>query len=430
MIKLFQNAKILGKNNTFSIKDILVEDGFISKIESSITPKQDYEIIDINNKLLLPGLIDVHVHLRDPGFTYKETIETGTKAASKGGFTTIFAMSNVNPYPDNVETISEYQQYIKSKSVINCYPYACLTKSQDGYQVCDISKIHKENNISIFTDDGGYGPRNDEVIAKLMQLSNKENVILSFHCEDRNLESKDKCMLTCQHALSLGVKGGMNNEAEIVEVEKYINFAKKYNAHIHICHVSAKRSLQLIEKAKKEGVDVTCEATCHHLTLTCDDVINSNFKMTPPLKTKEDVDYLINGLKNGSIDMIASDHAPHSKQEKDTDLISAAFGISSLETSFPILYTKLVKTNIISLNQLINLMCINPAKRFSLPNQGAISIGNQANFFVPNLEDEYQIDVNNFISKGKNNPYDKVKAFGEIDKTYFKGNLIYQKERR
>ena len=425
MKKLFTNLNFLTQKGDILHKDILIENGFIKKIGDNL--KTNGETINLNNQLVIPGLIDVHVHLRDPGFSYKETIQTGTLAASKGGFTTIVAMPNVNPFPDNVETIKEYLKYIEKQTAINCLIYSCLTYKEDGYKVVNIPEI-KKLGINYFTDDGGYGPRNDEVITEAMKLSKLEDVLLAFHCEDRTLETSDHCMLTCNNAIKLGVNGGMTNQAEAVEVKKYIDFAKKYQAHIHICHVSAKESVELIRKARKEGVDVTGEATCHHLTLTCNDVKDANFKMTPPLKTEQDRLALIEGLKDNTITLIASDHAPHSLEDKNKGLINSAFGISSLETSFPVLYTELVKTKILTLSELVNLMSYNPAKRFKMKNLGEIRLGAQADLVVVDLENKYTIHKEKFISKGKNTPYDKKEVYGKIFKTYYKGNLINWEE--
>ncbi len=427
MLTLFKNLRIVDKNSSLVKKEILIEDEYIKNIADNIKINGDYKTIDLNNNVVLPGLIDAHVHLRDPGLEYKETVETGSLAAARGGFTTIFPMSNVIPFPDEVESIKKYQAYLNKKGKVKLHPYACLTYKQAGETVVDIPNI-KKLGIDIFTDDGGYGPRTLPVIKKAMELSNKEDVILAFHCEDRNLESSKRTMLTCLQAEKLGIHGGMSNLAEAIEVARYIKYAKQYKAHIHICHVSCKQSIDLIKQAIKEGVDISSEATCHHLTLVCDDVINANFKMTPPLKTKEDRLALIEAINDGTITMIASDHAPHSLQDKSKGLVESAFGITSLETSFPVLYTDLVKSNLVSLNRLIELMTICPAKRFKLDKQGELKIGNYADFTVVNLDKQYKIDSSKFVSKGKNTPYENKLVYGKILQTYVNGNLIYKEE--
>lgn len=425
MKTLFKDLRLLNEDNSYSSKQILVKDGYIEQIADEITSNYD-EVISLNNSILLPGLIDVHVHLRDPGLTYKETIKTGTLAAAKGGFTCVIAMPNVHPFPDDVSIFPNYLSYVNKESVINCLVYSCLSKKQDGYEVVDIKNIHEKFHINYFTDDGGYGPRNDEVISKAMELSSSENVLLAFHCEDRHLESETKSMLTCQHAKELGVEGGMTNIAESFEVEKYIKAAKKYNSHIHICHVSCLDSIKAIKKGQQEGVDVTGEATCHHLTLTCDDVKDSNYKMTPPLKTSEDKEALIKAINDETISIIASDHAPHSKEDKSKGLEHSAFGITSLETSFCVLYTDLVKTNKVSFYHLVKLMSKNPAKRFNLTDQGEISVGKQANFFTVDIENEFEIDADKFVSKGKNTPYNHKKCYGLVLQTFYKGKEVYK----
>lgn len=422
MEKILENVLLLRGLHVHRGEVLFTEDR-IEEVAEKIE-KEGIERIDGKGLLLLPSLVDVHVHLRDPGYTKKETIETGTLAASKGGFLHVFPMPNVVPCPDNVETGKEYFQHIQKEERVHCHPYASLTCGQKGEKLSDLEGLYKLG-FHQFSDDGGESTMDEDLLAKALTFSQKNDVLIAFHCEDKSLEREKRILFEGPKAEDLGFHGGMTNEAESSQARFYIEMAKKYGGHIHICHVSAKKTILAIEEGRKMGVDVTGEITCHHLTLTDEDVSSTNFKMSPPLKPKEDVLFLRKALKEGIIDMIASDHAPHTKEEKEQGFEKAPFGIVSLETSLPVLYTELVlKENILTLEELLDRMSLNPAKRFHLDGVGRIEKGYRSDFFLFDPNKRYRIDPEKFLSKGKNTPYAGKEVQGEVVTSFCRGLVV------
>lgn len=425
---LIKNILLLRQGNLVK-GEVFFKNDTIEKIGTDLDVKAD-TVIDGKGCALLRGLADVHVHFRDPGLTHKETIKTGSMAAAHGGFVKVMEMSNVKPYPDNLNTIKDYLAYVEKESVIESYPYSCLTLKQQGEELVDLETIASNHLVKAYTDDGGLGLdcHHDNLVRKAMQLSHDLNLLLAFHCENRDLEAEKRIMFEGERSKQLNILGGMSDEAEADQVEYFVRLAKEYRAHIHICHVSCRQSVDILRKARQEGVDVTGEATCHHLTLTDMDVLDGNFKMSPPLKNEDDKTALIEAIKDGTITIIASDHAPHAKEEKENGIENAAFGIVSLETSFPVLYTELVRTNLLSLDELLTLMSNNPIKRFKLGEELTVEEGKKASFFLADLENEYTIHKEDFLSKGKNTPYDKKKVYGRIKLCVDLGRIVYKEE--
>ena len=339
--------------------DIAVDDGIIS-YDTAVS--EDSVVFDFTNCIIIPGLTDVHVHLREPGFSYKETIETGTKAAAKGGYTAVFSMPNLNPVPDSLVNLKQQAEIIKRDAVISVYPYASITVGQKGEELVDIDELSKE--VKAFSDDG-RGVQSGEMMAKAMDIAKKNDRIIAAHCEVNNL-LKGGYIHDGEYAKAHNHKG-ICSESEYEQIIRDIELAKQTGCKYHVCHISAKESVDAIRCAKADGVDITCETGPHYLVL-CDEDLKEDgrFKMNPPLRAKEDRQALIDGILDGTIDMIATDHAPHSAEEKSKGLKDSLMGVVGIETAFPVMYTRFVKTGIITLERLVELMSINPCKRFGV----------------------------------------------------------------
>ncbi len=353
------------------------------------------------NYAILPGLCDVHVHLREPGFSYKETIESGTKACARGGFTAVCAMPNLNPVPDSVENLKVQTDIIEKNAVISVYPYASITVGQKGEQLADFDALC--DKVIAFSDDG-KGVQDEGMIRVAMQKAKELDKILVCHCEDERLLFNGY-IHDGEYAKAHGHRG-ICSASEYAQIERDLKLVKEIGCKYHVCHVSAKESVELIRKAKAEGVDVTCETAPHYLIL--DDSClkeDGKFKMNPPLRAKEDRIALIQGVLDGTVDMIATDHAPHSKEEKSRGLEKSVFGIVGIETAFPLMYTYFVKTGIMSLEKLIEIMSVNPAKRFG--------INLSKDYSVWDLSSEYKIDANDFLSQGKATPFEEYLVTGK-----------------
>ncbi len=376
-------------------------------------------IIDCLNKFIFPGFIDVHVHLREPGFSYKETIKSGSMAGASAGYSALFSMPNLKPVPDSVENLKVQQQIIDKDAVVSVYPYASITKGQKGEELSDLVELAK--HVLAFSDDG-VGVQDDKMMATAMQIAKQENKLIVAHCEDNSLLNGGY-IHDGEYAKAHGHKG-ICSASEYKQIQRDIELVKKIGVKYHVCHVSAKESVEAIRKAKKNGVDITAETGPHYLIFD-DSMLKEDgaYKMNPPIRAKDDRLALIQGIKDGTIDMIATDHAPHSVEEKSRGLKSIN-GIVGLETAFPILYTHLVKTGEISLEKLIDLMSKNPADRFDLDIE--IKEGKTANLSVFDLENEYQIDSQKFYSMGKSTPFDKQKVFGKCLYNFTNGKLVYE----
>lgn len=420
-MKLLKNVHVL-ENNRQVRKEILFDETGILKIAEQIDAPEA-EVIDGKEMTALPGLIDVHVHLREPGFAYKETIDTGTMAAAAGGFTTIMAMPNVQPYPDSIEVMEAYLQKIEADAHVHVTPYATITKAESGKEVVDMAALAKMG-IRAFSDDG-VGVQSGDVMEEAMKQSHALGTMIVAHTEDMSYRKPGAYMHEGTESKARGVVG-IPSECEWKQLERDLKLVEKTGAHYHCCHVSAKESVQLLREYRSRGCDVSGEVTAHHLLLCDRDVVDANWKMNPPLRGEADRKALIRGLQEGALSLIANDHAPHSEEEKKRPLESAPFGIVSLETAFPLLYTKLVLTGIVSLKQLVNWMSTAPAERFGLARRGRLEEGYASDFTLVDLNEEYIINRNHFLSKGRNTPFHGWRVKGKIKATYVDGTCVYE----
>lgn len=377
-----------------------------------IVPADGTGVSDDYEYFVFPGFCDVHVHFREPGFSYKETIRSGSMAAARGGYTAVCTMPNLNPVPDSPENLKVQTDIIKREAAVNVYPYASITKSQLGETLCDFSAL---KDAVAFSDDG-KGVQNPEMMEKAMLSAKASGRIIAAHCEDNSL-LYGGYIHDGAYARTHGHRG-ISSASEYAQIERDIALAKKTGCKYHVCHVSAKESVELIRRAKADGVDITCETGPHYLVLDDSDLQeDGRFKMNPPLRGKEDRLALIEGIKDGTIDMIATDHAPHSTEEKSKGLSGSAFGIVGLETAFPVLYTKLVLEGVITLEKLIELLAVNPRRRFGIP------IGDD--FTVWDLNKSEKISSADFLSKGKATPFEGWEVYGKCVLTVCGGRPSY-----
>jgi dihydroorotase len=363
----------------------------------------------------LPGFCDVHVHFREPGFSYKETILSGSKASAHGGYTAVCTMPNLNPVPDSKENLDLQLDIIKRDSVINVYPYGSITVGQNGVQLSDMSAM--SDDVVAFSDDG-RGVQSTALMEQAMLTAKELGKIIVAHCEVNEL-LRGGYIHDGIYAKNNNHKG-ICSESEYAQIARDIELVKKTGCAYHVCHVSAKESVELIRNAKAQGVNITCETAPHYLVLDENDLQeHGRFKMNPPLRSTEDKKALIEGIIDGTVDMIATDHAPHSAEEKSKGLEKSAFGITGIETAFPVLYTHLVRDNIITLEKLMELLVYNPRKRFGIP------LG--TDFSIWDLNKEFTVNSDDFISLGKATPFEGDRLFGECIKTVCNGNVVYSK---
>lgn len=359
-----------------------------------------------------PGFCDVHVHFREPGFSYKETIATGSKAAAHGGYTSVCTMPNLAPVPDSPAHLQEQTDIINRDAKIAVYPYGAITVSEAGNALSAMDEL--ASNVIAFSDDG-RGVQSEEMMKRAMLKAKQLGKIIAAHCEVNAL-LHGGYIHDGAYAKAHGHRG-ISSESEYAEIERDLRLAEATGCAFHVCHISAKESVSLIHEAKADGVDVTCETAPHYLLLDENNLEeDGRFKMNPPLRSKEDKAALLAGLKDGTIDMIATDHAPHSKEEKSLGLEKSPFGITGLETAFPILYTGLVKTGIITLEKLIDLLSTNPRMRFSIPVNG---------YSVWNLNESYRINPADFYSMGKSTPFEGTEVFGRNYLTVCSSKAVY-----
>ena len=401
--------------------DIFVEDGIIKEKAESIEKQAD-TVIDATGCYVMPGLIDLHVHFRDPGLTYKEDIETGSKAAAKGGFTTVCCMPNTKPVVDNVETVKYIIEKGEKTGLTNVLPVGAVTKNMAGVEITDVEELKKAGICAISED--GKSVMNSGVYRKAMKNAAKANVPVLAHCEDINLVEGGVINLGDKSS-ELGVKG-ISNAVEDVIAMRDIMLAKETGATLHLCHCSTKDSVEMVKRAKEEGIKVTAEVCPHHFSMCSDDITSNdgNFKMNPPLRAREDMEALIKGLQDDIMDVISTDHAPHSAEEKAKDLEHAPFGIVGLETSVALTVTNLVKKGYLTPMQMAAKMSYNPAKVLGIP-KGTLDEGKIADITIIDPNKEYTIDVNTFESKGKNTPFDGYKVSGEVEYTILNGKVVY-----
>lgn len=423
MTLLIKEAQLLN-TELGQLTDIYIENKTISAIGQDLPYEAD-TVLEAKGKLVTAGLIDVHVHLREPGFEYKETIETGSKAAAKGGFTTICAMPNVNPAPDTVEALQNIQNIIQRTAAVKVKPYVPITKDLTSDELTDQSALKKAGAFA-FTNDG-VGVQTAATMYLAMQTAAKLNVPIVAHTEDNSLLFDDGgVMHEGKRNQELGLPG-MSQLTESTQIARDVLLAEATGVHYHVCHVSAKESVRVIRDAKKAGINVTAEVTPHHLLLCEEDIPadSSLYKMNPPLRSRSDQAALLEGLLDGTIDMIATDHAPHSEAEKKGSMIGSPFGIIGSETAFPLLYTYLVKTGKVSLKQLIDWMTVNPAQTFSL-GTGKITVGTLADIACFDLEQKNSIEKDFFHSKSSNTPFIGWTIYGAAAFTVVNGQVVYQ----
>ncbi len=368
---------------------------------------------DSSKYTILPAFCDVHVHFREPGFEYKETIGTGSAAAARGGYTAVCTMPNLNPVPDGVENLRVQEQAIERDAVIDVYPYASITVSEMGKELSDMEGLAER--VIAFSDDG-RGVQSDDMMRTAMERAKALGKMIVAHCEVNEL-LKGGYIHDGVYAAAHGHRG-ICSASEYEQIARDIKLAKETGCAYHVCHISTKESVELIRQAKADGVNITCETGPHYLVIDENDLQEEGrFKMNPPLRGTEDRLALIEGIKDGTIDMIATDHAPHSEEEKSRGLEKSAFGIVGLEIAFPLMYTKLVKTGVITMDKLIELMCINPANRFNIPMDDC--------YTVWDLNEEFTVDPNEFVSKGKATPFTGEKLYGRCKLTIRCGEVVY-----
>lgn len=418
---LLKNARVYIKGKFESVS-VLVDRGIIADIISNDAEISGVTVFDFKNSYIFPGLIDVHVHLREPGFCYKETISSGTRAAARGGYTTVCSMPNLKPVPDCIENLTPQLDIIKRDAVINVVPYGSLSVGQKGGELSDMESM-KDDTVA-FSDDG-RGLQSASLMAQAMQRAKVLSKTVVAHCEDNSL-LHGGYIHDGEYCAAHSHKG-ICSESEWGPVERDLELCRLTGCSYHVCHVSAKETVELIRYAKKQGVDVTCETAPHYLCL-CDKDLKEDgrFKMNPPLRGEDDKNALIKGILDGTVDMIATDHAPHSAEEKSRGLKDSLMGVVGLETAVPVLYTNLVRTGVISLEKLIELMHDNPSKRFSL---GAdIEIGAPADLAVFNFEKEYMINPQEFLSMGKATPFEGMQVYGRCLMTVCGGKIVWQED--
>ena len=397
---LIKNGKII-ENNELVKKDILINNGIIEKIENSITT--DCEVLDASGCLVMPGAVDVHVHLREPGFEVKETVKTGTLSAAKGGVTTIMSMPNLKPCPDNLEALNLQLEIINKDSIVNCYPYGAVTVNEEDKIRADIEGFY--HKVLAITDDG-RGVNNLDILEEAMKLAKKYNLVIASHAED--------------NVYKFAPAG------EYVAVRREIEMAKRIGCKYHFCHMSTKESFEAIRQAHKEGyTNITCEVAPHHLVLNQTMIKDANYKMNPPLRDEADRLATINALLDGTACMVASDHAPHTEEEKSKEYDKCPNGIIGLETMLPIIYTNFVRTGLISYEKFLDVMVYNPIKVFNLPKRD-FSVGSIADIAVLDIENPHKYTKEEIVSKGKNSPFIGNTYYGFTKYTLVNGELIYK----
>ena len=380
---------------------------------SSAIEKEGFSFFNSPEYSILPGFCDVHVHFREPGFSYKETILSGSRAAARGGYTAVCTMPNLNPVPDSPETLQPQLDAIQKGAVIAVYPYGAITKGEKGEALADLEAMAPE--VIGFSDDG-RGVQSPLLMEQAMRRAKSLGKLIVAHCEDNSL-LRGGYIHDGRYAREHGHRG-ICSESEWGPIARDLELAAKTGASYHVCHISTKESVEIIRQAKKSGVDVTCETGPHYLTM--DDSMlreEGRFKMNPPLRSKDDREALVEGLRDGTIDMIATDHAPHSAEEKSRGLQGSAFGVVGLETAFPILYTCLVRPGLLPMDRLLAALVTNPRNRFGIP------MGND--FSVWDLNAQYQIDPGDFLSQGKATPFEGWQVFGRCMATFRDGKPVY-----
>lgn len=403
--------------------DLLIKNGMIAAIGNNLTAEKE---INAQGKLVSPGLVDVHVHYRDPGQTEKEDVRTGSLAAAHGGFTTVCAMPNVDPVPNTPDLLAKMVQNNHKVGLVHILQYAPITVNEDSKEIPDYAGLKKAGCVALSND--GKGVQDAQTMFLAMQKARKNNLLIAEHAQDDSLFNHG--VMNDGPTARLLKQEPITELAETTQIARDLLLAEKTGVHYHVCHVSTKTSVELIRIAKSHGINVTCEVAPHHLLLAEENIgkDDSNFKMNPPLRTKEDQKALIAGLLDGTIDMIATDHAPHTAKDKQGGFKKSAFGIVGSETAFSELYTKFVKTGIFTLQQLLNWLTSAPAKAFGLKKAGRIVINQPADIAIFNLEQKVAINSSDFKSKARNTPFNQDLVFGQTELTMVDGKIVFQRE--
>lgn len=425
MRTLIQNGHVLDPlTKTDGICDVLIENDKIVRT-GSISDEEAELVIDAAGCYVMPGFIDLHVHLRDPGLTHKETLETGGRAAARGGVTTMCAMPNTKPVIDSGEKVQDVHERASKESPVNVIQIGAVTVGQKGEELAEIEGMAKAGCHAISED--GKSVMDASLYRKAMKIAKESGISVFAHCEDITMV-EGGVMNADEKAKSLGLPG-ITNAVEDVIVARDILLAKETGVKLHLCHCSTEDSVKMMKMAKEEGIDVTAEVCPHHFILTTDDILedDGNYKMNPPLRSRADVEALKMGLKEGIMDVIATDHAPHSAEEKNKSMKEAYFGIVGLETSASLTYTELVEKGILTPMQMAEKMSYNPARILGLSDKGSISEGKTADIVIFDPNAEYVIDKNTFFSKGKNTPFHGRKVKGEVIRTIAAGRTVYEK---
>ncbi len=410
-MKALLKGALVYTNGTFVRKDMLLDGAVLSELEGEASSFSHSLIFP--NIAVFPGFCDVHVHLREPGFSYKETMESGSLASARGGYTDVCSMPNLNPCPDSPLHLEEQLAAIRRGACIGVHPYGTITVGQAGKTLSDMEALAPE--VIAFSDDG-RGVQSEELMRRAMLKAKLLGKMIVAHCEDNSL-LRGGYIHDGEYARAHGHRG-ICSESEWGQIARDLRLAEETGCAYHVCHISTKESVQIIREAKARGVDVTCETAPHYLTLTDRDLMeDGRFKMNPPLRGEEDRLALIEGIKDGTVDMIATDHAPHSFEEKSRGLEKSLMGVVGIETAFPVIYTDLVMTGIITLEDAVRLLSIAPRERFG--------IGGDAGFTLFDLGDEYEIDPDEFLSKGRSTPYKGKRVLARCLMTVKDGRAVY-----
>ena len=419
---ILKNAKVY-QNGALVAADISVRDGRIVSINRDVEPTPGASVIDLNNSAVFPGFVDVHVHLREPGFSYKETIRTGTLASARGGYAHVCPMPNLNPVPDSVEHLGEQLALIEKDACIHVHPFGAISVGENGEVMADLEGMAA--NVAGFSDDG-KGVQSEDMMREAMLRAKKLGKIISAHCEDNSL-LHGGYIHDGEYAKLHGHRG-ICSESEWGPIKRDLQLVEETGCAYHVCHISTKESVQLIREAKARGVNVTCEVGPHYLVFNDMDLIeDARFKMNPPIRSEEDRLALIEGIKDGTIDVIATDHAPHSAEEKGRGLEKSAMGVVGIETAFPVCYTHLVRTGIITLERLVQLLHDNAAARFGYGTE--LKVGEVADLTVFDLEKTFTVDPADFVSMGKASPFTGMELSGVCKLTMIGGEIVWQEER-
>ena len=405
-------------NGSFQNMDLAIDQGRIVSVSPS---QENTSVIELDNCLIVPGFVDVHVHLREPGFSYKETIFSGTAAAAAGGYTAVCAMPNLKPVPDNADTLGLQLDLIRKNAKVRVYPYGAITQGEKGETLADLAEMAPD--VAGFSDDG-RGVQSRELMRQAMLLAKHLDKPIVAHCEDESLLTKGWAIHDGDFARRNGFPGN-DSASEWKQVERDIQLVRETGCRYHVCHISTKESVALIRAAKAEGLPVTCETGPHYLVMCDEELLDEGrFKMNPPIRSAEDRDALVAGLLDGTVDCIATDHAPHSAEEKAKGLRGSLNGIVGLETAFPILYTNLVEPGIVPLETILNALCVNPRRIFGLPG-GSLEEGQPADLTVLDLNRPHVINSADFRSLGRATPFDGWGVSAAVAMTICCGEIVY-----